>query len=206
MRARTVANREFFFSPKLYGFFLFSILLIVMLLLTKSADCAQLRVEWDANVDSVTKGYKVYYGTKSGAYDSSIDVGNTISYKIDALQAGTIYYLAATAYDSNGNESDVSEELVVNTPSEPADPVIPVDSDSDGISDDDETSVYGTNPYNDDTDGDGIKDGAELQLWGSNWNKDDDGDGIINLLDSTPYPQVTKKKVNMAAILTLLLD
>ncbi len=58
------------------------------------------------------------------------------------------------------------------------------DSDSDGITDTDEITNYGTHPYSADTDGDGITDKAELTYWGDNWNADSDGDGIINLLDS----------------------
>ena len=115
MRAITVRSRILFFPQNLR---FFSIFFTAYRDVSPHKKCrlCQLILGRDVNVDSVTKGYKVYYGTKSGVYDSSIDVGNTISYKIDALQAGTIYYLAATAYDSNGNESDFSEELVVKTP------------------------------------------------------------------------------------------
>ncbi|MBW1812306.1 MAG: DUF2341 domain-containing protein [Deltaproteobacteria bacterium] len=58
-----------------------------------------------------------------------------------------------------------------------------LDSDNDGISDNDEINIYGTNPYNADTDGDGINDSDELAYWGESWNQDIDGDGIVNLLD-----------------------
>ena len=70
----------------------------------------------------------------------------------------------------------LSEE---NTPQPP--PVI--DTDGDGLFDNDETNVYGTNPDKSDTDGDGINDGEELNFWGDSWNVDSDGDGKINLLD-----------------------
>lgn len=53
-----------------------------------------------------------------------------------------------------------------------------IDTDGDGIPDDDETDIYGTDPNNADTDGD------ELAYWGDNWNVDYDGDGLINLLDA----------------------
>src|SRR5919199_1678950 len=36
------------------------------------------------------------------------------------------------------------------------------DSDGDGLFDDDETGVYGTDPNNPDTDGDGVDDGQEV--------------------------------------------
>ncbi|MBI5116586.1 fibronectin type III domain-containing protein [Candidatus Poribacteria bacterium] len=58
-----------------------------------------------------------------------------------------------------------------------------LDSDSDGLSDSDETSVYGTLPNDDDSDNDGINDGDEVAYWGSRWNQDIDADARINLLD-----------------------
>jgi hypothetical protein len=59
-----------------------------------------------------------------------------------------------------------------------------VDNDGDGITNNDEQNIYGTDPNIADTDGDGINDGDELAFWGANWNVDYDGDGIISLLDA----------------------
>ncbi|MDA3897124.1 MAG: S8 family serine peptidase, partial [Desulfobacteraceae bacterium] len=62
-----------------------------------------------------------------------------------------------------------------------------VDTDSDGISDDDETNIYGTDPGIADTDADGIGDGDELNFWGDpGYLTDHDGDIATfpnNLLD-----------------------
>ena len=60
----------------------------------------------------------------------------------------------------------------------------PADTDGDGLTDADETSVYKTDPDKADTDGDGIDDGAEVQYWGAAWNADPDADGLYNLLDA----------------------
>lgn len=72
---------------------------------------------WDApttNADGTSLtdlgGYKVYYGTSSGNYTDSIDVGNVTTYTIDKLSPGT-YYFAVTAYDIWGNESVRSDEV-----------------------------------------------------------------------------------------------
>jgi hypothetical protein len=54
----------------------------------------------------------VHYGTTSGNYEYIVDVGNTTSCSISGLTEGTTYYLAATAYNTNNVESNISEELV----------------------------------------------------------------------------------------------
>lgn len=80
-------------------------------------------VSWDA-VDEAT-GYIVYWGTSSGSYAQSTDVGDTTSYTIQGLTNGTVYYIAVsaynaptyyvavTAYDSSSNESAVVSEISV---------------------------------------------------------------------------------------------
>jgi hypothetical protein len=66
------------------------------------------------------------------------------------------------------------------------------DSDADGLTDNDETDVYGTNPNDSDSDDDGLLDGAEVHEYGSNPNdSDSDNDGLsdsdeVNLHGSNP--------------------
>lgn len=56
----------------------------------------------------------------------------------------------------------------------------PVDSDSDGLSDEREKELK-TDPYKIDTDGDGLDDFAEVQYFDLNPNKSDsDGDGVVD--------------------------
>lgn len=53
------------------------------------------------------------------------------------------------------------------------------DTDRDGLYDDDEEDVYGTDPENPDTDGDGLKDGEEVKTYSTDpKNPDSDGDGL----------------------------
>ncbi len=72
---------------------------------------------WDAPtqyVDGTTitgpVGYKVYYGTASGAYTKIVDVQTALTCDLNSLPHGT-WYFAVTCYDSNGSESDFSNEI-----------------------------------------------------------------------------------------------
>ncbi len=55
-------------------------------------------------------GYKVYYGTSTRNYTASIDVGNFTTASLGNISPGT-WYIAVTAYDTAGNESDYSKEI-----------------------------------------------------------------------------------------------
>ena len=70
-------------------------------------------LNWSANSESDVKGYKVYYGTSTGSYTNSIDVGNVTSYTITSLP-GSKYYVTVTAYDTSFNSSSDDTSTVVN--------------------------------------------------------------------------------------------
>jgi hypothetical protein len=72
----------------------------------------QITLAWDPNPEPTIAGYKIYYGLSSGYYDCYIDVGNVSSYTLVNLSSGKTYYLAATAYDDMGTESEYSNEVV----------------------------------------------------------------------------------------------
>lgn len=73
------------------------------------AEAASVSLAWDAA--SGVSGYKVHYGTASGNYTASADVGNATSASVPNLSDGTRYYFAVTAYDSSKTESDYSNEV-----------------------------------------------------------------------------------------------
>jgi len=58
-------------------------------------------------------GYKIYYGTVSKQYTTSVSVSSpaTLSYVIDALTVGQTYYFTVTAVSATGTESSYSPEL-----------------------------------------------------------------------------------------------
>ena len=55
-------------------------------------------------------GYKIYFGTGSGNYSSSVDVGNVTTCTLTGFQSGVLYYFAATAYNASA-ESEFSSEV-----------------------------------------------------------------------------------------------
>ena len=77
-------------------------------------------VAWDFVPDPSVRGYRVYFGTGSGAYlqtyGTGLDAGNVTSYSVTGLSRGTRYYFVATAYDATGNESGYSNEVFKDIP------------------------------------------------------------------------------------------
>ncbi|WDT74099.1 MAG: fibronectin type III domain-containing protein [Candidatus Manganitrophus sp.] len=65
---------------------------------------------WDPSPDADVVGYELYYGTGSGQYSESVDVGNTTSYTLSVTTPGT-HYFAVTAYKLGHHESGFSNEV-----------------------------------------------------------------------------------------------
>jgi hypothetical protein len=68
---------------------------------------------WNENGGTDIEGYKVYYGTSSGNYEPPIEVGDVIEYELSGLLDGETYYIALTALDIYGHESDYSNVVRV---------------------------------------------------------------------------------------------
>jgi hypothetical protein len=73
---------------------------------------ADVTVGWDKCPEPDIAGYRIHYGTTSGNYDYSVDVGNYDSCSISGLAEGQTYYFAATSYKADNIESVFSKELV----------------------------------------------------------------------------------------------
>jgi len=69
-------------------------------------------VAWDRSTDSSVISYNIYYGVAHATYTNMISVGNVTTTAISNLVQGTTYYLAATAVNSAGLESDFCGEVV----------------------------------------------------------------------------------------------
>jgi hypothetical protein len=57
-------------------------------------------------------GFKIYDGSSPGQYSAVTDVGDVTEFTTDPYPVGT-YYFSVTAYDSSGNESTFSNEVVI---------------------------------------------------------------------------------------------
>jgi hypothetical protein len=105
---------------------------------------------------------------------TTASANGVFSFNVD-VQALNGLHLTVLAHDATGETSEFSPPFAVGD-----------DSDNDGLTDDSETNVVGTNPANFDTDGDGIGDGREFNA-GLNPNDpadaltDADGDGLTSI-------------------------
>lgn len=78
------------------------------------------------------KGFKIYYGTTSGEYTSTVTIDNPDlrSYVVEGLQSDTTYYFVSTAVATSGVESVFSNEATKTTPpSTPSAPVLTIGTD-----------------------------------------------------------------------------
>jgi hypothetical protein len=156
-------------APFRVGLWAFGLLYFV---LSSIASAAPVTVAWDPVSDESLAGYKIYYGVASGQYSSSVEVDKTATQtSLSGLNQSQVYYMAATAFDTSGNESDFSNEVTYD--------LSQIDTDGDGLNDWDEISEYRTNPNRADTDGDGLSDGQEVTRYGTDPRQaDTDGDGV----------------------------
>src|SRR3954466_9032198 len=67
---------------------------------------------WDASPSADVVGYRVHYGTHSGAYSNLLDVGSATATDIANLIDGTTYFFAITAYNAANEESVPSDEFM----------------------------------------------------------------------------------------------
>jgi regulation of enolase protein 1 (concanavalin A-like superfamily) len=65
---------------------------------------------WDPNPETTIAGYRLAYGTASGIYTTTVDVGNVTTFAL-TLASGVRYYFAVLAYDVAGGMSAYSIEL-----------------------------------------------------------------------------------------------
>jgi len=94
----------------------FAALLLVLFYPARIVHAGRVNLEWDAVTHPDLAGYMVYYGTSSGDYNETADVGNWTSVTIAGLEGASTYCFAVTAYSVYGEESDYSNEVCIFVP------------------------------------------------------------------------------------------
>ena len=90
---------------------------------TSEAGAAEIVLEWespglysDGTPLLSLGGFLIYAGTAADKYAQKIDAGELNSYKLTALEDGETYYFSVAAYDSFGNQGELSNELTKTFP------------------------------------------------------------------------------------------
>ena len=96
-------------------------LAMVLLVSAAATGAERLTLAWDPSRSAEVAGYRVYWGTNSRAYSWVTNAGLVLTQSVVLAHRGR-WFFAATAYDTNGLESDFSSE--VSWESKPAPPVM----------------------------------------------------------------------------------
>ena len=76
---------------------------------------ATITAMWNANSETDLAGYKLSYGTQTGVYTTTVDVGNVTSRPL-TLAGGQRYYFAVRAYNMSAMISPYSAEVFFDVP------------------------------------------------------------------------------------------
>ena len=80
---------------------------MLMLACATAAAAEQLTLAWDASVSAAVAGYRLYYGTNTRSYQFVTNAGLALTQALVLPHRGR-WFFAATAYSTNGLESDFS--------------------------------------------------------------------------------------------------
>jgi len=106
-QAGSVYTRLCIFTALLFTFFFIAFPSI--------ARATTLTASWSPNPEPNIAGYRLLVGTASGSYTTVIDVGKVTSYSF-SVNAGATYYCVLQAYNTAGQSSPWSAEVVVSVP------------------------------------------------------------------------------------------
>jgi len=90
------------------------------LVLPASLLAGEVTIAWDPPQDPSVTGYRIYYGSGSSGYEGVLEVGTDTTYTLTDLEDGQAYYFALVAYDAEGMESQLSQEVAHNGPARDA--------------------------------------------------------------------------------------
>src|SRR5262245_24686845 len=92
------------------------LLLVVAATIAQSLRADSIVLAWDSNSEPDIAGYTVYYGESTGSYINSTNLGLVTTNLVEGLTPGLTYFFAVTAYNTNGLESDFSNEVSYQVP------------------------------------------------------------------------------------------
>src|SRR5680860_253823 len=101
------------------------VIFLFLCLFPSNALAGQVTLAWDPP-SAEYGGFIIAYGTSSGSYTQTQDVGAQAIYTVTSLNPGQTYYFAVKAYDSaRKNESPYSNQVSVTLPIVAARPAPP---------------------------------------------------------------------------------
>ena len=84
---------------------------VVLMALASPVAAGEVTLAWNPNAEPNIAGYVVWYGTQSGVYTSSIDVGGRTTWTVTGLVDGQQYFFAVQAYTTARIMSPMSAEV-----------------------------------------------------------------------------------------------
>ena len=105
---------------KIIGQAVFLAGLLSLAALTATAQNGAVTLGWNPSTNASAVGYNLYYGEASGVYTSIMDAGTNLTATVFGITLGVNYYFATTAYDTYGQESAFSGEVVFRIPLSPS--------------------------------------------------------------------------------------
>lgn len=112
------------FSPRVFSRHHFSpctliggwVMFLFLCLFPFSAQAGEVTLAWDPP-STEYGGFILAYGTSSGSYSHTKDVGTQATYTVTSLDPGQTYYFAVKAYNSaRDNESPYSNQVSATLP------------------------------------------------------------------------------------------
>jgi hypothetical protein len=85
--------------------------LFSLLSVPATAAAGTVTLAWEPNAESDVAGYVVYYGTSTGQYSTSVDVGRQTWFQFVEPDSSVRYFLAVRAYNTAGAQSGFSQEV-----------------------------------------------------------------------------------------------
>lgn len=89
-------------------------IVVTLIGIAATAEAATVTLAWDPNSEPDIAGYKLSYGTTSGQYTTTVDVGHVTTHTLTNLAGGVTYYFVLQAYNASGT-SPYSNEVSVTT-------------------------------------------------------------------------------------------